>query len=337
MKFRADPLLRLEATRAYLPTSGIHDPDLPRPLNVDRRLPSRRRVRSLGVGTKGWVLIARSGVAHADAAATMAPRVGGKFGDQVGQGGGAASTGPVKTTLTNSAHFPCCAAQRQLRLHFPGVRLSQIEKQKNFRKGPSIMDDSKADTRIVGPKAELTKMFGAVAANDVFAICVDASDPAYPTGAAAIFSGENGTYSQACRPFDAAKLAAFATMLAAAHEALRLACIIRGRKGREIYCLHPDRSQPGAPSALDIEEARRHPGFLAEDGGFATLTFPRGEDRSDPMFAIYAAEGDGEAKRLWLGSVFWLNWIESLALTACKGHGDGGALIASGYGKRVAA
>ena len=198
------------------------------------------------------------------------------------------------------------------------------------------MDDSKADTRIVGSKAELTKMFGAVAANDVFAIGVDSSDAAFPAGAAIIFSGDNGTYLQACRPFDAARLPAFAKMLAAAHGALRNACGIRGKKGREIYCLQPERSQPGAPTALDIAQARRHPGFLAEDGGFATVVFPRGEDRSDPLFAIYADEGDGQAKRLWLGNVSWLNWLESLASTACKGHCDG-AFIASGYGKRVAA
>ncbi len=198
------------------------------------------------------------------------------------------------------------------------------------------MDDPKTDTRIVGPKAELTRMFGAVAANDVFAICVDSSDPAFPAGAATIFSGDNGTYSQACRPFDAARLPAFAKMLAAAHGALRDACVVRGRKGREIYCLRSDRSQPGAPTALDIDEARRHPGFLAEDGGFAAVAFPRGEDRSDPLFAIYADEGDDQAKRLWVGNVFWLNWLESLAGTACKGHCDG-AFIASGYGKRVAA
>jgi hypothetical protein len=92
------------------------------------------------------------------------------------------------------------------------------------------------------------------------------------------------------------------------------------------------------PTALDIDEARRHPGFLAEAGGFATVVFPRGEDRSDPLFAIYADEGGGPAKRLWLGNVFWLNWLESLASTACKAHRDGGgSFIASGYGKRAAA
>jgi hypothetical protein len=200
------------------------------------------------------------------------------------------------------------------------------------------MDQSKDGDRIVGPKAELTKMFAAVAANDVFAICVDASDPAYPAGAATIFSGDSGTYSQVCRPFDAARLPAFANMLAAAHAALGEACVIRGKKGREIYCLHPDRAQPGAPTSLDIREARRHPGFLAGEAGFATVAVPRGEDRSDPLFAIYADEGSGQAKRLWLGNIFWLNWLASLALSVCKGHlAGGGTPIASDYGKPVAA
>ena len=200
------------------------------------------------------------------------------------------------------------------------------------------MDDLKAETRIVGPKAELTTMFDAVAANDVFAVCVNSSNPTFPAGAATLFSGDNGTYSQVCRPFDAARLPAFAGMLAAAHEALRDACVMRGRKGREIYCLHPNRALPGAPTALDLHEARRHPGFLAEDGGFATVVMPRGEDRSDPLFAIYADEGDGPAKRVWLGGVSWLNWLEALASTAYKGHCDGGgALLASGYARPAAA
>jgi hypothetical protein len=43
------------------------------------------------------------------------------------------------------------------------------------------MGQSKYDDRIVGPKAELTKMFDTVAANDVFAMCVDASDRDHPT------------------------------------------------------------------------------------------------------------------------------------------------------------
>ncbi len=196
------------------------------------------------------------------------------------------------------------------------------------------MDESKDEDRIVGPKAELTRMFGTVAANDVFAICVDASDPAHPAGAATIFSGDNGTYSQACRPFDAARLLAFARMLAAARAALREACMIRGKQAREIYCLHPNRAQPGSPTSIDIEDARSHPGFLAEEGGFATIAVPRGEDRSDPLFAIYADEGGGRAKRLWLGRVVWLSWLESLASSACKGHrGGGGALMSSGSGE----
>ena len=198
--------------------------------------------------------------------------------------------------------------------------------------------NSKGDGHIVGPKDELTRLFGAVAANDVFAICVDASDSAFAAGSAIVFSGDNGTYSQVCRPFDADRLPAFANMLAAAHAALGEACVIRGKKGREIYCLHPDRALPGAPTALDIKEAHRHPGFLAEEGGFATVAVPRGEDRSDPLFAIYTDEGDGPAKRVWLGNVSWLNWLESLVSTACKAHRGGGeAFIASGYGKRVAA
>ena len=191
--------------------------------------------------------------------------------------------------------------------------------------------DLKGGDRIVGSKADLARMFDKVAANDVFAICVRTLDPARSTGSASLFSGDKGTYSQVCPPFDAGRLPALARMLAASHVALREACIVRGRRGRESYCLRPDRAEPGAPASLDIDAARHHPGFLAEDGGFAAIVLPRGEDRGEPLFAIYAEVEGAPAKRLWVGHVLWVTWLVWLAssLERPRAGAEGPLLLAA--------
>ncbi|HXZ17530.1 MAG TPA: hypothetical protein VEH77_16480 [Roseiarcus sp.] len=182
------------------------------------------------------------------------------------------------------------------------------------------MDNSGDDDRMTASRDDLARMFDKVVASDAFAICVDVSDSAYPAGLATFFSGDRGTYSRICRPFDAGRLPAFGKMLAEAHAALHEVCIVRVKYRRESFCLRPNHAQPGAPASIDVKDARRHPGFLAEGGGFMAIAVPRGEDRGEPLFAIYADEGDDLAKRLWIGHVLWLSWFESLASSFCGGE-----------------
>ena len=199
------------------------------------------------------------------------------------------------------------------------------------------MNKSGDDDRMAASRDDLARMFDQVAASDAFAICVDVSDSAHPAGLATFFSGDRGTYSPICRPFEASRLPAFAQTLAEAHAALREACIVRVKQGRESYCLLLNRAQPGAPASIDVKEARSHPGFLAEEAGFMAITVPRGEDRGEPLFAIYAEEGGDRAKRLWIGHVLWLSWFESLASSLCGGHRGAERSSASGNEECTAA
>lgn len=176
------------------------------------------------------------------------------------------------------------------------------------------------DQRLMGTVEQLAPLFMTTVQNGIFLIGIDMSDPAYPAGAAILFSGDDEFYGQISDAMPASALGDLAVVFHAADK--RIAAMMRS-PGRRVLRRALPRAMPDEISGRDLET---HSGLVARRPPFAIIRTANEVYGAVIVHLLIQATGRTEWRTALRVSSGWLGDLARLAEEASKYPGQ--ALVA---------
>lgn len=178
------------------------------------------------------------------------------------------------------------------------------------------MMQHRRDQRLMGTVEQLAPLFMTTVQNGIFLIGIDMSDPAYPAGAAILFSGDDEFYAQISDAVPAPAVSDLAVVFHAADK--RIAAMMRSPGRRAL-----PREMPDGIASQDLDA---HPGLVARRPPFAIIRTANEVYGAVIVHLLIQATGTTEWCTALRVSSGWLGDLARLAEEASKYPGQ--ALVA---------